>query len=159
MSYHKHDQSFAIGTLCLGGYLAYQSFSYPSESALFPRALSILLLAMSLVLLFKTILHLKKNRACDESGGQEDKSFPLSVIKIIKSPAVVVFGGALAYVGLIKTIGYVSATVIFMVSFMWILGYRKRMRIVIWASVFTGMLFFIFFNILGIPMPECLFIQ
>lgn len=159
MSYHKHDRSFAIGTLCLGGYLAFQSFSYPAESALFPRALSVLLLAMSLILLLKTISQSKKVRALDDTGQQENGGSALSILKIVKAPPVIVFGGALAYITMIKTIGYVAATVIFMISFMGILGYRKWLRVVVWASVFTGMLYFVFFDVLGIPAPESLFIQ
>lgn len=157
MVYHKHDQLFAVGTLCLGLYLAVQSFGYPAESALFPRGLSILLLAMSLILLFKTKSQLKRVSAAEDEGDRKDGRPSFALADIFVAPAVKVFGAALGYVLLIRVGGYVVATVIFMAAFMWLLGYRRPVGIVIWAGLFSALLYGLFFVVLGIPAPESLF--
>lgn len=152
----RRDLYFAITMICISLYLMVKSFSYPADSSFFPRILSILLLALSLIILLKLFRQrvggglLKK---CEEqismkSGMEKHKSRKKS---IWKNPVIIVFSSLVLYVGITPLIGFFMASIIFMFVFLLLNGIRNWLILLVISIVPAAILYFsfsIFFNIL-----------
>lgn len=150
---------FAAGTLVLALYLGYQSFSYPPESALFPRALAVLLGGLSALFFLRQII-IAKNRAAEAADSStpsnEDSKQSGEDISALRS-AGLVFGSIGLYTLFILLINYEAATVIFLAAMMLVLGFARKRWILVIACGLMLLLWAIFFHMLGVTRPDSFF--
>ena len=152
---YKKDIVFstiAIGFALITGTVA---FGYPTESSYFPRALSVFLGLMALLLLVRLKLAKKNTRAArhtQQSQGviDEEKAAQIDQLK----SAGFVFGAIIVYVAIMNLVNYEIATVVFLTTVMVSLGYRH----IIWVpAISIGLTVFlhgVFFGFLGVTRPE-----
>ncbi|MEG1602728.1 MAG: tripartite tricarboxylate transporter TctB family protein [Cloacibacillus sp.] len=133
---------FAASITVISTLLAAQSFSYPAESAVFPRFLCILMVFFSILILIKT---LKNNVQKQEDGG--------SIIQTFKLP-VLVFGLTALYIIAIQHIGYFVSTVAFMAFTMFFFGERRFLPSAAAILIFLGVVYALFISFLGLRLPE-----
>ena len=146
------DRIFAAGTALLALYLGYESFGYPAESSFFPRTLSVFMGMLALLLFSR--LTLKKRR----SGIVKDESSSGGDLLSLKS-AGLVFTSIIAYGFLMSAINYEAASIVFLMSMMVILGFRKPLAVAGLSIGFMLLLYTIFFKLLGVSRPESIFFQ
>lgn len=160
MSAAQKNRVFAIGTLLLAFYLGYVSFSYPSESSLFPRVLSVLMGSLGLLFLLRQILQAKKLKLSQSraSTGQCSAEFDGfgGDINALKS-AGLVFGSIGIYTLLVRLVNYEIATVIFLTAMMLVLRFSRKRWIIVISCGLMALLWAIFFHLLGVTRPESLF--
>jgi len=153
----RKDLYFAISMICISLYLMMKSFSYPADSSFFPRILSILLLALSLIILLKILRRriegglLKKHKeqtSIEKFGMEKHKSRNGS---IWKKPVIIVFLSLILYVGITPLIGFFMASILFMFVFLLLNGVRNWLVLLVISIVPATILYFafsIFFHIL-----------
>lgn len=150
---------FAAGTLLLALYLGYQSFSYPPESALFPRALAVVLGGLGALFFLRQLTIAKKRtpEAADSpSPASLDSKQSDADISALKS-AGLVFGSIGLYALFILLINYEAATVIFLTAMMLLLGFSRKRWILVIACGLMLLLWAIFFHMLGVTRPDSFF--
>ncbi len=148
------DRVFASGTLILAAYLGYQAFSYPVESAFFPRVLSVLLGLLALLLIIRLSLRQRKERSVGKTI-ETDASTLSAEWRAIRS-AGMVFTSIIIYGLLLTLVNYELASIIYLAAMMLIFGFRRP---VITGSISVGLtvlLYTIFFHLLGVSRPESL---
>lgn len=153
----RRDLYFAISIICISLYLMMKSFSYPANSSFFPRILSILLLALSLIVLLKLFRQriggglLKKREeqtSIEKFGMEKYKSRKRS---IWRNPVIIVFLSLVLYVGITPLIGFFMASILYMFIFLLLNGLRNWLVLLVISIVPVAILYFsfsIFFNIL-----------
>jgi len=65
----------------------------------------------------------------------------------------------LLYLILINYVGFIISTILFMPSLMLILGTKSKKIVIILPIITTVVLYFLFNNLLGIPLPEGVLLQ
>lgn len=158
MSAALKNRIFSIGTLVLALYLGYEAFSYPPESALFPRALAVVMGGLGALFLLRQILGAKK-KAVVKAPPASNCSVELDSggdISALKS-AGLVFGSIGLYSLFVGLVNYEAATVIFLATMMLVLRFPKKRWIIVIACGLMALLWAIFFHLLGVTRPESLF--
>ncbi len=147
----QKDNLFSIGVVFIASLVGFVAFGYPSESSYFPRVLAAFLGVMALLLLVRTNVRRAPTSHQEDSGtssgGQVDQ---------LKAAALV-FGGVLGYLGAIKLVNYEISTVLFLIGFIFVLGYRNVVWMTATAVGLTLLLYVVFFNFLAVARPESLF--
>ncbi len=141
------DRVFAVGMLFLSVLLVVQSFRYPADSAQFPRFLSIVLLLLSALL---TI------RAARGGGRLAPAAPPLAATRpagAAASPTLFVFLVTGLYILAIQWLGFLSASVAFMLACPIALGNRRWLGVVLWGLFFPVALYLLFHSLLRVHLP------
>lgn len=60
----------------------------------------------------------------------------------------------LVYLAVMSYLGFIISTIIYMPFLMWVLGTKSKKVLVVLPIAFTILLFFLFNNLLGIPLPQ-----
>ena len=153
----RRDLYFSISIICISLYLMMKSFSYPANSSFFPRILSILLLALSLIVLLKLFRQriggglLKKHEEQTSIEKFRIEKYKSGKRSIWKNPVIIVFFSLVLYVGITPLIGFFMASILFMFVFLLLNGLRNWLVLLIISIVPVAILYFsfsIFFHIL-----------
>lgn len=142
---------FLVGIIMfgLGVYIVNAADGLNAEAALFPRCLGVTLCLLSALLGAGAVL--------GANGSSNETVCPWSDFPLLKMVmAVVVF---VAYVACITTLGFYTATVIFLLVLPPLLQGRlpapiEMGRIVTYALAFTGVLYLMFAHVLLVPTPK-----
>ncbi|MBW1696812.1 MAG: tripartite tricarboxylate transporter TctB family protein [Deltaproteobacteria bacterium] len=124
-------------------YVYTYSFDYPRGGgimvniAFFPRFLAALLFILSIPLVVK-------------KPDQEDER--ISIAKEAK--LISIYLSFIGYTLLLNTLGFLIDTLIWVGYMTWLVGERKGWVIFITAFLGTGVAYFLFWTILGVPLPE-----
>ena len=124
------------------------------DLAFYPRLLGLFILAASLIILLNAFLSRDER---DEKGSQ--------VIRLFKNRAFLKrFAGSILlvalYLSLISIVGYLLLTPIFLCSFIIFLGNRGKWIMALMVSILlTGSVYFFFWILLYIPLPEGILIR
>ena len=59
-----------------------------------------------------------------------------------------------AYVFVVERVGFISTTFLYMLFFVWVLGERRWLRLIIFALLVPTVAYVIFSNILHVPLPR-----
>lgn len=156
MNKYNKDRIFALGSIALALYLGYESFGYPSESAFFPRVLSVLLGLLGMLLFLRLTLKNKKTGMHENSARSPEAVSFQTEFDTIKS-AGLVFGSIISYGLVVALINYEAATVLFLATMMLLLGFRGTLWTAGISLGLTALLYSIFFKLLGVSRPESLF--
>ncbi len=152
------DRIFAVGSTLLAMYLGYESFSYPGESALFPRTLSIILGSLA-VLLFVRISFKRKIDPPATTNKQDCSTSASSHDLYTLKWGGFVFCSIITYGLLMSVINYEAATMVFLASLMILLGFKRPLAVAGLSGGLMLFLYVIFFKLLGVSRPESLFFQ
>lgn len=145
-----------MGGLILALYLGFMSFSYPADSAFFPRALSVLLGLLSVLLFIRLCLRARKH-GTPASGAESDARIMFSSEILTLKSAGLTFGSIIAYGLLVMVVNYEVSSVVFLAGMMFVLGFRKPLPIGGLSVGLTILLYGIFFRLLGVSRPESIF--
>ncbi len=160
MNAAQKNRFFAFSTLILAIYLGYESFSYPPESSLFPRVLAVVLGGLGAIFILRQIMQAKKISPSQKSNTLKSCSVvskgSVEDISALKS-AGLVFGSIGLYALLVRIVNYEAATVIFLATMMLVLRFPKKRWVIVIACGLMGLLWAIFFHLLGVTRPESFF--
>jgi len=142
----RKDLVFSLCMMALSIVLAVQSFRYPSDSAFFPRVLSILLLLLSLLLLIRAVRQPPRE---DRTGG-----IRANAVSMMRSTPMVVFGSAVLYIAVIPVLGFLVSTALFIFGSILFRDRRKLVVAAIYGICFPAAIYFVFHAVLGVSLPR-----
>jgi len=143
----KSDKAMAVILFLFSAFMFYQSFSIPHQvygvgaagPALFPRIWSVILALLSIILFFRADSDQNKNR----SIGEEKYVYFMLV-------------ASLAYILLIKILGYLITTFLFSTISIAVLSMNRdlnKLRIITISVLITAGTYFIFAKVLNVFLP------
>jgi len=142
----------AVILLIFCGLAYWEAYSYPHESAYFPRIIILLLAAMSSVLLVKSILEGRREKvAGNRPRGVEGPSFWKNEVfrKVILMIAV-----SIIYLLIMSSVGFYLTTLVYLPVMTWLLGVRK-IKVITLSTVFVLFFIYLVFSaFLRVPIPE-----
>lgn len=169
----KKDRIFAGLTLVLALVLGTIVFRYPPESSYFQRGILVFLFLMGTAALLDSL----GIRAGGGSGDPDDRAVENGVREnspgggresggdnLAAKTEIMGFGAAASrvlvilvlYLAALALVNYEIATVIFFIVSIFSLGYRKAASGLIVSLALSALLYFIFFQLLGIDRPASL---
>ncbi|CAH0347097.1 tripartite tricarboxylate transporter TctB family protein [Bacillus sp. CECT 9360] len=131
----------AIGLLFIIGSRQIASSAYGSEVGpdIFPFFLGILLVLLSIRLFYETFRFQK------QAGGSKEK--------LQHKPFLIIFTTTLAYILTLETIGYVITTFIYLFICFQTMERTKWIKSLVIAASFSGIVYYLFVNILKGTLP------
>ncbi|RFU68187.1 tripartite tricarboxylate transporter TctB family protein [Bacillus sp. V59.32b] len=131
----------AIGLLFIIGSRQIASSAYGSEVGpdIFPFFLGILLVLLSIRLFYETFRFQK------QAGGPKEK--------LQYKPFLIIFTATLAYILTLETIGYVITTFIYLFICFQTMERTKWIKSLVIAASFSGIVYYLFVNILKGTLP------
>ena len=144
------ELAFTALALGIAATVAWIAFGYSFGSSYFPRALAIVMGALAA--LYGLRLLARPAGTIHAASGAADGAGP----KL--RAAALAFGGIVAYAFAIRVAGYDLATFAFLLGLMALLGSRGWLRMTLIAGGITAALHLIFFEALGVPMPDSLLV-
>jgi putative tricarboxylic transport membrane protein len=148
----RRDSYVAIFILVSCGLAYWEAYSYPYESAYFPRIIILLLAIMSCALLGKSILEgRRENVREDRPPGVKSISFweREAARKVILMIAV-----SFIYLLIMSSVGFYLTTLVYLPLMIWLLGVRKIRVITLSAVLVLIFIYLVFSAFLKIPIPE-----
>lgn len=118
--------------------------------SIFPSALGIALMLLSITLFIETIQYKKSYKIIRDTTKKEEND---SESKANKKSFLIILGAALLYVLLFEKVGYLISTFGFLFVAFQALDKTKWINSLIIAALFTGTIYFGFVNILGGNLP------
>lgn len=137
----EHRQDIVLGMLfaCLGAATAWLSTSYSGASGMYPLALSLIMLTLSVVIVARA-LRVKEHRE------RQLVSVPLNLALTVLVLIV--------YVGMMKPLGFYTASFLLMILLPLVLGFRRPMYLGLTAITFIAVLYIVFSLVLEKPLPS-----
>ncbi len=154
------DQTFAVCCLLFSIYLGYEVFAYPSDSSFFPRVLTVVMGSLSLLFFLRKSFSRKSGGAVNT---EKDRPTCKSESGLVSGDADALKAAALVFVSiavysmLIGVVNYEVATILFLTSMMLLLKFARIGWIFVIAGGFMGLLWGIFFHLLGVSRPDSIF--
>ena len=149
----KLHQDIYIGIvlILIGGFLYVQSLDYTQESASYPRAIIILLIFLSILIIIEG---LKKTKLMKEKDANlfEGEESPLS-IAVLKSPLFSI-AYVVAYAILINLLGFFTSTILFTIAFLAFMGVRRWQTFVYTTIGINLFIYLLFVLQLKVQLPE-----
>ncbi len=141
----RKELGFAVGVTALSAWFAVQSFSYPESSSQFPRSISAAMLVLSVVLLLRILAKrpASTKKADVDSAASRPSMTPLAV-----------FVSIALYIVALQYLGYIVATVLYMLGSMAYFG-QKRFAVSLLVTVlFVAFIYLMFVRFFGLRLPE-----
>lgn len=131
----------AIGLLFIIGSRQIANSAYGSEVGpdIFPFFLGIVLVLLSIRLFYETF------RFRQQAGGSSEK--------LLYKPFLIIFAATLAYILTLETIGYVITTFIYLFICFQTMERTKWITSLVIAASFSGIVYYLFVNILKGTLP------
>jgi len=134
----------AVMAVCAGIYLT--ASGYRREARLFPQVIAGITAVLCLLLIIKNCIYQLNTRKIGLEVKKEKD--PGSIKRFLY-----VVGGVLLYPALIIGIGVVPATLIYLSTSMWLLGYKNKKVILLISVVLTAFMYVLFGTILSVKLP------
>lgn len=155
MSWFK-DVSSCIVLFAVIGILCFNLQDVPEQAAYYPRALLTLLGGLVALLLFGSVR--EKFRA-KPAAKQEDKPLPpdgegSGEVQKIGMGTLLVLGLSLLYLLAMPYLGFIIASSLLLVVFMYCLGVRSLAVLIFVPVVEVGLLWFVFERLLAVLLPD-----
>ena len=142
----KADTVAGLFFLLVGVVIIYLSASLPAArmtrfgSGFFPTITGYGLLISSIIMIVSSI-----RNAVDERKPFIDKT---AVPRLLLLAMAIVI-----YSLLLRPIGYIIATILFLMAVLYIFGYRKYLWLVVISVVMPLIIYYLFVELLGVPLP------
>jgi len=132
------DRMVCLGVLALASFAWIEAQNYPQEARIFPELILIGIFAMTFTILAKTFF---------ATPGDEGPFIqnPRNFIYLVAGIALYILG--------MSTIGFFTATTIFMLAFSYLIGYRHIPQLVAVTAGFIAFLWFVFVWVFKRPLP------
>lgn len=143
----RKDLLFGLCMAALSIALAVQSFRYPADSAFFPRILSLLLLALSLVIVIRSLRRPGAQKEEGVAGGSAGAA------ALMKSPPVLVFTATVLYVMAIPFLGFLVSTALFLFGSILFLNRRRPVLAILYGIGYAASLYALFHAVLKVTLP------
>jgi hypothetical protein len=137
----SRDLLGALITVLFGAAVFVMSRSFDPAAALFPRAVAGIMILCGVILGGRALLR-----------GQ--KSIPDEVDPAALPRTGLIILLTILYVIGVSTIGYMTATVIFIPLTAWLLGIRQVAAIALATVIFVGLTVFLFRHVFHVPLPR-----
>ncbi|MFK8083542.1 MAG: tripartite tricarboxylate transporter TctB family protein [Granulosicoccus sp.] len=136
----EHRQDIVLGMLfaCLGAVAVWLSTAYSGASGLYPLVLSLIMMTLGVVIVARA-------SRVKEHTARNLVSAPINLVLTI----VVL----IVYVGLIRPLGFYSASLLLVIALPLLLGFRRPVYLGIMAITFISILFIVFSLVLEKPLP------
>lgn len=144
---------YLLAALSLLGLVFFvMTWSYSPTAALFPRIVSLVVGGLSLYTLAGRLRVTCKVKAIPgriEEEKPAQKTSPVSGVAWYVSLSFMA-----AYFFLIYAVGFVPATLAYLLAVPLVMGYRRKLIIAVVAVLFAAMVYFSFSSLLHVPLPE-----
>jgi putative tricarboxylic transport membrane protein len=136
-------QDLVIGVVCaaIGIWAWIVSLSFPETTQVYTHVALIAFIGLSVILIIWSLVNAKK------PGGE------VVNVATFKSP-MLTFIIILAYVLLLDKIGFFVCSAVFMLGFMWFMGYRKPLTMVLTTVGMLGFIYLLFVFELHVSLPD-----
>ena len=141
------DVLLSLVLMLLGAFAFFESASFPSIAAHFPRRISLLLILLSCALLFVGLYTMKKTPKAETRTAPSYRN------------VILLAGIIAAYILILDRIGYVASTIGLTLAVMYALGYRNRKKAILAALCSVLIAFVVFRFLLGVPLPLGAFME
>lgn len=148
----KSDSIVCVLLLCFYAVIFKESIGLKKAAQTYPQVLIIICAILTIALLAKSLL----TRHREETGAQSPEGTRLS-LAVIRDIAVICVA-MIAYTALIRVLGYVTSSVLFIGGVLLFLRIRKWYVVVAVSFGTTLFLYYMFNNLLGILLPAGLLI-
>lgn len=132
------DRMVCLGVLALSIFAWIESAGYPEEARVFPRLILLGMFAMNFVILAKTFF----------AAPTDDGPF----IQNPRNFILIVVGIGFYIVGL-SQLGFFTATILFMLVFSFVVGYRHIPQLIAVTALFAAFLWLVFVKVFKRPLP------
>ena len=143
----KRDSIVCVLLLCFYAVMFVESTGLKKVARTYPQVLIILCTIFTVALLAKSIAARRKEEARNQSA--EEKRMTLTVFRDI----VIICVALTVYTALIRPVGYITSSVLFMVFVLVFLRIRKWYVVAGVSLITTLFLYYMFNNLLGILLP------
>lgn len=134
------DFNLGVGLLAVCAIFFYMITKLPKQASVYPMFVTTILAVLSLIFTVKAYI----NRAKEEKGLLDG---------VFVKQLLAVSGACLVYVGLIKTLGYFTSTLLYFIVVL--LGFKLNKKIVIGVSIGFCLFIFVLFKVmLKVPLPK-----
>lgn len=128
------------------------TWSYSPTAALFPRIVSLVVGGLSLYTLAGRLMVVRKGKVVP---GRKEEEKPADKISPVFGVAwYVSLSFMVAYFFLISAVGFVPATLVYLLALPLVMGYRRKFIIAVVAVIFAAVVYFSFSSLLHVPLPE-----
>lgn len=135
--------------LLLGLAITWETFNYSANSAVFLRGLSVTLSFMALAYLVMNLLRLRSTAAKSDEAATATSGWLAR-----HGYALMIFALVIGYVVLLQIVGFLVSTALFGYFTQVAIARRHRLLYVIYAVLLSITIYFIFFNLLGVAVPD-----
>lgn len=126
--------------------------SYDLGSAAFPKIISVLTIFLSILLIINTLK--ERDDKTKEKHEENEQIFnKTGTLRLILGSSIIMI-----YFFLINKIGFIIATLIFLIVFMRVLGIKKWVMSIPISIVTTFLIYFLFQDILKVQLPSGIWI-
>ncbi len=147
MANWKSDSIVCVLLLCFYAVMFHESIGLKKAAQAYPQVLIIICTILTVALLAKSLLARRR----EEAGAQNAESARLSLM-VIRDIAVIC-AAMIAYTALIRVLGYVTSSVLFITGVLLFLRIRKWYVVAAVSFGTTLFLWYMFNNLLGILLP------
>lgn len=146
----KKEITFMCLMLILALSLAWVSFSYPLSSSVYPRALSVFLIFLSICQFIVFYLKKKKNVKENIEKCEEDKE---PIVYFSKKSIIIYILSGVYLLGT-TILGFYASTYLYVASISLYLGYKNKTVAFIWPIILCIIVWVVFSWFLHVPTPE-----
>lgn len=148
----KKEISFVCLMLIIALSLAWVSFSYPSRSSVYPRALSVFLIFLSTCQCIVIYLKNKKNSKEKTQEHEHDKDNGSKAFFSKVSIIIYILSGV--YLLGTTMFGFYVSTYLYVAGISLYLGYKNKIVAFVWPIVLCFFVWVVFSWFLHVPTPE-----
>ena len=136
------DVIISIILLAFLASLMVQTPAIPTVSRSYPKGLLIIACLMTVYLLVRSLIKLRNETPQDTKIDEQAKViFPYCLMII-------------AYIWLLNKIGYIIATIVFMIASLMFLKFKNKVLMIVISVIVTCILYYIFTNFLVVVLPK-----
>ena len=140
----KQDIFLGIFIAIFGAVSFWSSLKFPSQAALMPKIITIILISLGILLSAVSFIRYKK--------GKESAASPIEIIKL-KYP-MVAFLMVVIYVILVNYLGFFCSTLLFLVCFMYFMNIKSVKTIAITVIILLSFVYLLFCVGLHVNFPS-----
>ena len=130
--------------------LAWVSFSYPVSSSVYPRALSVFLIILSIC---QCLIIYIKNKKKKRKEAQENKENN-DLVRFFSKNSIIIYILSGCYLLGVNLLGFYISTYLYVTSVSLYLNHKKKKATFIWPVVLCFLVWFVFSWFLHVPTPE-----
>jgi len=154
----KQDLGLGAGLMAFGifvmvtakDYGPIEMVDYTISPSFVPFFLGLLIVFLSILLMVNAGLSIMKSSREQQEGGGESEKLEMKNVLTLGLAIALIFGYVLF---LLPKLGFLLATIVFLALFMYLLGVRSPVKLVLISVIGSGVFYLIFSMVFHIPLP------